>query len=88
MAVACAPQVRMCTTGADACLTTHAFPLPNASPCLQGTESELGMQAIWQGRIYCHLRVLVAEQQVLQALTASRFAQVCRSMLDFYLTCL
>lgn len=42
---------------------------------MEGTEAELGMQAIWQGRIYCHLRVLVAEQQVLQALTASRFAQ-------------
>lgn len=34
------------------------------------------MQAIWQGRVYCHLRVLVAEQQVLQALGAARFAQV------------
>jgi len=45
---------------------------------LQATEAELGMQAIWQGRIYCHLRVLAAEQQVLQALGASRFAQVGR----------
>lgn len=31
---------------------------------------------MWEGRIYCHLRVLLAEQQVLQALCASRFTQV------------
>ncbi|KAI7844936.1 hypothetical protein COHA_001583 [Chlorella ohadii] len=47
---------------------------------LEATEAELGMQAIWQGRIYCHLRVLAAEQQVLQALGASRFAQAAEQL--------
>ncbi len=33
------------------------------------------MRAIWEGGPYCHLYVLVLEQQILVALTASRFAQ-------------
>ncbi|PRW61370.1 MAU2 chromatid cohesion factor-like protein [Chlorella sorokiniana] len=47
---------------------------------MEASEADLGMQAIWQGRIYCHLRVLVAEQQVLQALGASRFAQAAEQL--------
>ncbi|KAI3432577.1 hypothetical protein D9Q98_004126 [Chlorella vulgaris] len=42
---------------------------------LEATEEDLGVQAIWEGRIYCHLRLLLVEQQVLVALAASRFAQ-------------
>jgi hypothetical protein len=38
-------------------------------------ETDLGVQAIWEGRIFCHLRVLLAEQEVVAALVASRFAQ-------------
>lgn len=49
--------------------------LPLASPFLQARETQLGVQAIWEGRIFCHLRLLVVEQQVLAALVASRFAQ-------------
>lgn len=41
----------------------------------QATEEDLGVQAIWEGRIYCHLQLLLVEQQVLVALAASRFAQ-------------
>lgn len=52
------------------------LPFPSPYCAAQGTEEELGAQAMWEGRIYCHLRVLLAEQQVLQALCASRFAQV------------
>ena len=46
-----------------------------ACRCLQGLETDLGVQAIWEGRIFCHLRVLLAEQEVVAALMASRFAQ-------------
>ncbi|KAL4854744.1 RuBisCO large subunit-binding protein subunit alpha [Chlorella vulgaris] len=42
---------------------------------LEATEEDLGVQAIWEGRIYCHLQLLLVEQQVLVALAASRFAQ-------------
>ncbi|EFN51525.1 expressed protein [Chlorella variabilis] len=42
---------------------------------MEARETQLGVQAIWEGRIFCHLRLLVVEQQVLAALVASRFAQ-------------
>lgn len=38
------------------------------------------MQAIWEGRVYCHLRVLVAEQHVLASLVACKLAQVRRRL--------
>lgn len=52
--------------------TTCLAPLPF---CVQGVESQLGVAAIWEGRIFCHLRVLLAEQRVVAALLASRFAE-------------
>ena len=45
---------------------------------LAGSEGELSSQAMWDGRLWCQLRCLLAEQHVLVALLASRFAQARR----------
>ncbi|PSC74019.1 MAU2 chromatid cohesion factor-like protein [Micractinium conductrix] len=39
---------------------------------LQGVEGQLGVAAIWEGRIYCQLSVLCQEQRVLAALQACK----------------
>lgn len=59
-----------------------ASPAPAAAPGArppQGSEAQLGVRAIWEGRTYCHLRVMLAEQQAVVALTSSRFAQASRA---------
>ncbi|KAL4452639.1 hypothetical protein ABPG75_008301 [Micractinium tetrahymenae] len=65
------------TAPAAACLAAAAEVVDQELSALgidmQGDETQLGVSAIWEGRIYCHLHVLLAEQQVVAALLATRF---------------
>ncbi|KAL4439010.1 hypothetical protein ABPG77_006947 [Micractinium sp. CCAP 211/92] len=67
------------TAAAAACLSAAAEAVDQQLSALgismQGDESQLGVSAIWEGRIFCHLHVLLAEQQVVAALLATRFAE-------------